>query len=165
MRYLVPGGGTAAFLLFVLLLLLIDAPPVAAQGTPPADVETESFLHMIFVSGGVFTYPALLMLAAVAAATLGGVLSATRPDPWPLWPDLVHGLGDAGFLFAIVATFAGLREAMLTIARLGAAVTAADVAHGLAHACSELCLGAVVALAGLLGAALVRARTARGGAR
>lgn len=159
MRYLVPAGGTAVFLLFLVSVLLIHAPPAGAQ--EPETIGSDSFT-LVFVSVDIYTYPALFMLAAVVAVTLAGLVALRAADPWPLWPALVRGLGDAAFLFAIIATFAGLREAMLTLARIGGAVTPADVAAGLARSLSDLVLGAVVAFAGLCGAAVLRWRMARG---
>jgi hypothetical protein len=50
---------------------------------------------------------------------------------------------------------------MRVVARLGAAVTPADLAVGLHDCLTELTLGAIVALAGLCGAALVRWQLAR----
>lgn len=93
--------------------------------------------------------------------TVTGSRAAKGPQPWPLWPNLARGLGDAGFLFAIIATFASLREAMATLARVGAAATTADVAFGLAQSLTDLVVGAFVALAGVVAAGLLRWRRAR----
>jgi hypothetical protein len=156
MRYLVPAGGTAVFLL-VMMTLLFPLPRAAAQEpAAPEDGWVEAF-----ASGGDYTYPALLMLVAVVGVTAGGLIAAKRPEPWPLWPALVRGLGDAGFLFAIITTFAAMRSAMQTVARIGAAVTHGDLADGFQQSLADLTLGAIVALAGLCGAALVRWRLAR----
>ncbi len=155
MRYLVPGGGTAVFLLLVTMLVFLDAPPVLAQ---EADTPPRGFLENVFVEGGVYTWPTILMMVAILTATAAGLLAAKRPDPWAHWPALVRGLGDAGFLFALMTTFAGMREAMHIVATAGAAVTTSDIAYGLASAFSTLIAGAAVALVGLGGAALLRAR-------
>jgi hypothetical protein len=158
MRYLVPAGGAAVFLLLMMTLLFgVDLPPAAAQ-EPAAP---EQGWEEAFLFGGPYTYPALLMLVAVVGVTGGGLIAAKRPEPWPLWPALVRGLGDAGFLFAIITTFAAMRSAMRTVARVGAAVTHADLADGFQQSLADLTLGAIVALAGLCGAALVRWRLAR----
>jgi hypothetical protein len=142
------------FLLLLMTLLFIDAPPLAAQEPVPEPSWSDRYV----ASGGVGTMATLLLVFGIVAATAAGMLAARRPDPWPLWPALVRGLGDAAFLCSLIATFEGLRKAMEVIARLGAAVTPADLAEGLAHSFATLVFGAVAALAGLCGAALLRWR-------
>ncbi len=78
-----------------------------------------------------------------------------RNDAWPHWRALLLGLGEAAFLLGVIGTFHEMGESFEIVASMGAAVTPSDVAEGYARSVERLVLGAWIALAALIGAAIL----------
>jgi hypothetical protein len=150
MRYLAPGGASAALLLLV-AFLHVPLLPAEAQ----AQGEEVSF-ELPRVHGCPGVYAALALAVGSVAATVAGVKTARAAGGWPHWGALARGLGDAGFLVALMWLFFTMRDAVEVVARLGAALTPADIAEGLCAAMFDLAVGCAAALTGLAGSGLVR---------
>jgi len=151
MRYLVPGGAAAVLLLFVLAFVLIPMHHASAQEPPEQTTQSADIASL-----GAGGFVILLLILVIVVATAVGWRAGGRDGAWPHWARFVSGLGEAAFLIGVVSTFRGIGQAMDTVARLGAAVTASDVADGIARATTTLVVGGVAALIGLGGAGFVR---------
>jgi len=161
MRYLLPGAAAGGFFVFLALVIIPALPTVHAQDISvevekdaPGIVDSLSLMRTRVCAVGA-------CLLAIVFATVAGVRAAGREGGWPHWAGLARGLGDAAFLLSVLLLFSGLHEAIWVLARMGAAVTYADMADGLMASAAYLGLGAFAALAGLLGAGLIRFREIR----
>jgi len=158
-RYLrtVAGGGAASMVIFGCIFLFMLPMGAAAQDTGPNEFET-SWMQAYVTGGGAGAWLILLSGVGCVACTLAGMAKARAPGRWPHWRGLVLGLGEAAFLMGIFFSFQGMILAYQVLARLGAAVTPADMAQGLSVAMVDIVMGSFVALVALGGAGLIRLR-------
>jgi hypothetical protein len=139
-------GGVGAILLLFGLLFVVPSPVQAQEErvTESAWITVEPFTILILVVG-----------ASCVVCFGVGVKRARRKDAWPHWRAILLGLGEAAFLLGVIGTFRGMGEAFDVLASIGAAVNPADVAEGYSRSVDRLVLGGWVALAALMGAAIL----------
>ncbi|MHC4548448.1 MAG: hypothetical protein ACYTEZ_06690 [Planctomycetota bacterium] len=156
-------GGAA--LLFVFFALVIMAWPLAGEAdAAPVNEESQTSFAIFLTSGGLAGFLILLLGLGVVLCAIVGAVAGARGAPWPHWRPLVRGMGEGAFLLGILGAFGGMHQAMITVANMGAAVTPADLAGGIATSVVTIILGTLAALAALLGSGLIGLSTRRAAA-
>lgn len=147
----------AAASLLLFLLLFVSLVPFPEAQASERTVERSSFVETYVTAGGLGGFLIMLSGLALVALIPIGAIKAKKETAWPHWRRLVRGLGEAALLLGIISAFGGLIDAFQTIAFMGASVTPADLADGLARAVGPIHVGALVALLGLIGSGIIRA--------
>ena len=145
----------AVSVVLVLIFMSVVTFPEAQAGE--RQIEETSVVHTYVVAGGLGGFLILLSGLALLVLIPVGAIKAKKENAWPHWRRLVRGLGEAAFLLGVISAFGGLINAFQTIAMMGASVTPADLADGLARAIGPIHVGAMVALLALLGGGIIRA--------
>lgn len=132
--------------------LVIGASATALVAVFPRPGAGEEILASVRAAGPL-AHVALALGIACVLATAAGML----------WPrrrlrGLVRALGHAAFILALAGASAWFREAMDTVARIGAAVTPADTADATDAALASIIAGAAAEALALGGAGLLRLR-------
>ena len=157
MRYFssIAFKGSAAFFFILAFLLLFGLLPTSAAAQELEEEVQQHWLMEPSTYGHTGAVAILLLGFGCVACSLAGAISSSKGKKWDHWQRSVRGLGEGAFLVGVLASFGALHDGLQTVAALGATITPSELANGIAWATTPIMLGAVVALAALLGSGLM----------